>query len=205
MDSVDEKDEKEVTRQLTKEIAEGLGAPWKAELPTEDNWQYRILGENEAKLYISLLPTGYKNKKDRVSISGGLHVGHNGQYVEVYENNQKVYAGSITVALKRGVPAIVKEIQRRYLPEYLRILGLAIAKRDAENDYINTRRAKLEELAKIVGVDLSRWDRGYNNRDRESFSLGNIEVRVGSDVTLKISSLTMDETKAILKLVKGKQ
>jgi metal-sulfur cluster biosynthetic enzyme len=195
---IEEKDEDKVLRQLISEIAAGLGGNWKPEFPENDSWQYRIVGDGEAKLYLSLEPRGYRNKKDRINISGGIHVGHNGQYVTIYENNMPVTPGNITVAIKRGVPVIVNEIKRRYLPEYLRILGLAIAKRDQENKSVNERLEKLQALAAIIGEDLSRYGRGQNNRDLESFYRGNIKVRVGSDITLTIDSLTLNEAKGLL-------
>jgi len=60
--------------------------PWVFVGPIEDTYSvYLSNPENKARIYLQF--DGYE-KPSRLSISGYLHIGKNGQYVEVYEKGE---------------------------------------------------------------------------------------------------------------------
>lgn len=204
-------DNKELTV-LTQAVAESLGADWFVPEQEDCNWsrkiQHKVLN---ATLYVA--GDGY-NKPTKVNISGSMNVGEGNKYVEVYENVkrndythwERVSAGSISVTIARGPEVIAKEIKRRLLPEYLRILALANAQVEKDRQYKATKLFNLERMAKAAGVTLLKPDKDYIDR-RESFSIryGELygDVQAGEkDVEIKLHSLTLEQAEALLRFVK---
>lgn len=134
--------------ETTNAIAAGLGKPWTAEKPDGDNWQHVITNGDGGKLYVSIEQHGAQ--RGRVRVSGSLNVGRNGSYESVYENGNRVTSPDITVNPERGMEAIVKEIKRRLLPEYLRILAIAKAQVERHNEKLMAKRAVMARIAKIT-------------------------------------------------------
>lgn len=134
---------------------------WSFIEPTENTYSVQLRNAGKGRIYLQF--DGY-NEPTRLSISGGLHIGKNGQYVEVYDRGadgtgwNRVTAPSITVALSRDPIAIARDIARRFIPEYLRVLALAEAKIAADNAYESTIAANLQRLAKATGQHVNVED-----------------------------------------------
>lgn len=184
---------------IAREIAKALGKPWKYEEQTEPYPTHYIANGAEARIALHV-PW---SQPDRIAIGGSLNVGKNGQYITLYkQGGEREYVPEITVAVSRGVPKIVEEIKRRLLPEYERILALAIDKRNKDAAYQNRTRENLKTLAKITRTDLGK----YKDDERTSYSFytgeyhGEVRVSDG-DVTLHISSLNVEEAEKILRVI----
>ncbi len=141
---------------LTAEVAKALGDGWK--YTPEDSVYQTIQGENQASLSLHLTRTSYTKPSDRMTIGGSLNVGKGGSYVEVYEKGadgtgwNRASVSDITVAIARGPEAIAKEITRRFLPEYLRVLRLAQEKAKENNAWDAAVTANLKRLAQAAGT-----------------------------------------------------
>jgi hypothetical protein len=198
-----EKMDKQAIHIFSQKVAFELGSDWTVDFDDEGYVKYIKSLTSNAKLYLG---QRYGTKSTHVTISGTLHVGRDGQYVEVYEGTgsgwHRASAGEISVAIARGPAIIAKEIKRRFLPEYLRILALANAKVLADTAYETDVRLNLLRLAKAAGTtvafdDTNRWDK------REAFSLGIGEVygtihASQKTATLELRSLTIKQAEAIL-------
>jgi hypothetical protein len=208
-------EKREATISLAAAIAKELGAPWTYTRPTDPDTYVYIVGENGARIYVAL--SGSYDNPDRVEISGYLNIGRNRQYVNVYEKSasggwDRASVPSISVALKRGPEAITKEIQRRFLPEYLRIFALALAQLQKDNERDTRVLDNLKRLGKIVNAHVKE-DRdnghGYIEEQRTSVSIGYINVygtiTVSSDTaTLELRSLTIEQAERVLKALTDK-
>jgi hypothetical protein len=203
-----EKLTKQELNQLAQEIAENLGNDWFNSQDDEGYHKHLYQVGTNAKLYVS---QSYGTKSTHVVISGSLHVGRDGQYVEVYENVvdsrggftwERQSAGEISVAIARGPAVIAKEIQRRFLPHYLHVLALAEAKVVADTAYETDVRLNLRRLAKAADTtvtfdDTNRWDK----REAFSLSIGEVYGTVHASTktaTLELRSLTIKQAEAIL-------
>src|SRR4029077_333144 len=189
--------------QLTKDVAfflnEGDTTPAWTFKPMDEPYptQY-ISGPNEAELSIRI--ETYGSRKGRVEVHGNFHIGRNREFIDVREWNgsERAKLPEISVSGERGAQAIAKEIKRRFLPAYLPLLAKAIARRVEANTYEDKTRANLAMLAEIVGARLPE-DHG---RTTTYFTGGDIQVS-GDSITLKLSSLSVEQAKQILEMMKG--
>ena len=137
-----------------------------------------------------------------------MNVGKDGQFVQVYETGvdgkgwERAVLPKISVALSRGPEAIAKEITRRLLPEYLRILALGIAQAEKDNAYANAKAINLRVLAQAIG------EKAPQERDEKvNFSAGEAYGTIQANATtaeLHLRSLTIDQAQHILKFLKGR-
>lgn len=138
---------------------------------------------------------------------GGLHMHLNpynhagrvvirGSYPQGTWSNKRV--GAITVALARGPEAIVKEIKRRLLPEYLPSFAAASRAEQESLAYQARCTAALKELADVLGVAVYRdGQSAYYYRDNIS-----AEVRSVHDTSASLElSVPQELAKIILALV----
>ena len=207
-----EKMDKQAIHIFSEKVAFELGSDWTVDFDDEGYVKYIKSLTSNAKLYLS---QRYGTKSTHVTISGSLHVGRDGQYVEVYENVvdsrgdftwERQNAGEISVAIARGPAVIAKEITRRFLPHYLHVLALAEAKVLADTAYETDVRLNLLRLAHAAGTtvafdDTNRWDK----REVASISIGEVYGSIhASDktATLELRSLTIAQAEEILRLVR---
>jgi hypothetical protein len=173
--------------------------------PTEGGYQHKLVGSNEATLYLSLEGD---TKGDRIIVSGGFHIGtiSFGGYGAYVRPNSGV-PSDISVALARGEAAVAMEIRRRYLPVYLVALAEARAQRDADTAYIVKQQATLSRLALVAGNRTPDLQCAGSGRSHTvSLSIGEIYGDIeayGDSVTLKLRSMTLAQAEAVLKLLKG--
>jgi hypothetical protein len=163
-----------------------------------------ISGPNEAELAIRI--ETYGSRKGRVEVHGNFHIGRNREFIDVREWNhstsERCKLPEISVSGTRGAAAIAKEIKRRFLPEYLPLLQKAIEKRDAANAHEDKTRANLVTLAAIVNARVpEERDRTTTSFYHNDKAYGDIQC-CGDSVTLKLSSLTVEQAKRILTMLK---
>ena len=200
----------EALRAIAFSVALELGHPWMyTEQPAEEaSWQEYIRSTDTGmRIYFGLSSsTGY-DKNDRVEVSGLLNIGKDGQHVTLYEGSQRVSVPSITVARDRGDVAIAKAIKSRFLPEYTRIYGLALAKVAADKSYDTQVTANLQRLAKVSGTVLTTDTDKYRREERTSFTLSIGEVygtvqASNNTAQLELRCLTVAQAEHILQYLK---
>lgn len=173
--------------------------------PTEDTYSVYLRNGTDARIYLSF--DSY-NEPTRLSISGYLHIGKKGSYVEVYERGEdgtgwyKVSpAPSISVAIARGCAAIAKDIAKRFLPEYLRVFALAQTKVQSDADYEATIAANLQRLANVAKVTVREA-----GQKSFSFSTGESQYHTvavsANDADLKLDSLTFEQAEHIIRYLR---
>ncbi len=136
-----------------------------------------------------------------------LNVGKDGQYVQVYEKEadgkgwERAILPEISVALSRGSEAIAKEITRRLLPEYFRILALGIAQAEKDSAYANAKAVNFRVLAQAIG-EKEPQERDENVHFSAGEAYGTIQASA-TTAELHLRSLTIDQAQHILKFLKG--
>lgn len=193
--------EKDTLQTLAADIAKEIGAPWAVELQREYYPTIYVCHPDGRKISVRIK----WNKKTHISLSGALHIGRNGQYVQVYEGSKRFDVPTISVAIARGIPTICKEIGRRLLGKYTRIFEKAKARIAADEDYAGKRRANLTQLSAIVGGHEPKDDDTghtsyYHNNGR---GYGDIWCSPDS-CNLKLSSLSIETARQVLEVVAGK-
>lgn len=201
-------------------IAEALRAiaplkPWTFVEPTEDTYSVYLRNAGKARIYLQFDGYGHE-KPTRLSISGHLNIGKNNQYVEVYEMGAdgtgwyKASVPSITVTCAKNPEAIAKDIMRRFLPEYVRVLALAEDKLAKDTAYEAKIAANLLRLADVAGVEINSTEH-LNGRGevRKDFTLciGESQYHkvnvTDHDADLKLDSLTFEQAEYIIRYLKG--
>jgi hypothetical protein len=187
---------------LTAEIAKELGAPWKVRplRPDRDEENYPtrwIVNGEGAELWVRI--EEYGAQKGRVKVSGSLHI--NGQFQTVYENGNRASVPDISVNPERGVAVIAKEIKRRLLPDYLRVLAFALAQADRHNQQTKARQQAIRELLALTGGEAPDFSR---DADRDRFHLpghrsGTVTVHYDGSVNLERLSVSREEAEYILR------
>jgi hypothetical protein len=192
--------------QLTKDIAKELGGAWTFKPLDEPYPTQYISGPNEAEIAVRI--ETYGSRKGRVEINGNFHIGRDREFIDVREWNhstsERCKLPEISVSGTRGAVAITKEIKRRFLPEYLPLLQKAIEKRDAATSWEDKTRANLITLAAIVNASVpTERDRTTASFYHNDKAYGDIQCS-GDSISLKLSSLTMEQAKRILSMLAEK-
>lgn len=173
-----------ILNKLIYEVAKGLGEGW---YPRTGQVDYisEISGPNNASVWLRLEGD---TKGDRIEVSGGFYVGKERKH----EKPRSGYPANISVALSRGTDVLVKEIKRRFLPEYLPKLAEAQAQVAAENEYVRKVR---ENTLRVSGNE-----RGYLEIED-----GHGTVEASADtVSLKLYNLTVEQAVTVVNLLKRK-
>ena len=188
--------------------------PWTFAEPTEDVYSVYLRNAGQARIYLQFDSSKGYNMNDRVLVTGHMHIGKNGQYVEVYDRRadgmgwNKVSAPRITSALSRGCAAIAKDISKRFLPEYLRVLALAEAKVQADADYDASITANLQRLAKVAGVNVPTGQQRYGEVNKSfHFRVGESRYYTvtasAKDCSLKLDTLSLEQAEFIIRYLKS--
>jgi hypothetical protein len=165
--------------------------------PTEDGYQHKLVGPNEATLYLRL--EGNSNG-DRIAVSGGFHIGKGRYGNSEFVRPKSGVPSDISVALARGEKAIAKEINHRYLPKYLFALAEAVVQRDAEQLYTDKKMGNLRHLYNLTGANRT-LDAGTRAYLQVGEVYGHIETS-DNFATLELRCLTIQQAEAVIKLLK---
>ncbi len=196
--------------QLGKEVAAVLNLAhflgWEFVEPTEDTYQVYMLNRyTGARVYLGLSASKGYEVLDRVNVTGWFHVGKSGSFVEVRDNNVRVYP-EISIALSRGADAIAKDIAKRFLPVYLpafeRACEIALNERRYEQRITDT----LASVAITAGIPVPKPGQ-YNTELRREVGgkVGTVDVRIKAydgRVELKLDDLTLVQAQAVINYIK---
>jgi hypothetical protein len=188
---------------LAQDIAKELGQGWTFKPLDEPYPTQYISGPHEAEIAIRI--ETYGARKGRIEVHGNFHIGRNREFIDVrgwnHSTSERCKLPEISVSGNRGAAATAKEITRRFLPEYFPLLQQAIDKRDAAASWEDKTRANLVTLAAIVNasvpVERDRTTASFYRNDR---AYGDIQCS-GDSVSLKLSSLTMEQAKRVLAMI----
>lgn len=174
--------------------------PWTFVEPTEDTWSVYLRNAGNARIYVQFV--GYADNPERMEVSGNLNIGKNRQYVQLYENGNRVGVPTITVAVSRGCAAIAKDISKRFLPEYMRLFTMAETKVREEAKAKADIHANLQGLASAVGKSIPIDEAsGFNFSFGVSGVYGNVAA-FADDASLNIKNLTYAQAAHILKYLR---
>lgn len=135
----------EELQKLARDIARGLGPDWR--LSTKDGgWQCFIEGRDGMRLYVSPKDSCWFDPEGMITVSGDYPRGQHGIYGRRY--GQKM--PKIGVSVRRGVEAIVQDIQRRFLPHYVERYREAMEVKRQHDRAQDQAQAAAEELATIL-------------------------------------------------------
>ena len=188
--------------------------PWTFVEPTEDTYTVYLRNAGKARIYLQLESSKGYDLNDRILVTGHMHIGKNGSYVEVYEDRrgengtrwERVSAPRITVAVSKNPEAIAKDIAKRFLPEYLRVFALAEDKLAKDAAYECRIVTNLERLAECAGVPVA--PQNYRGEVNNQFTMRIGERQYHSvsvtdhDADLKLDSLTFEQAEHIIKYLK---
>ena len=111
----------------------------------------------------------------------------------------------IRVSADKGIGRIVRDIQKRFMPEYLRALELAEERIRAAKQYDDNRHAMLSRLGQIFNVEPARLNGTSGEWTLRTYNMSPYirELRVGgTDVELHLWSLPVGLAGKILIIIK---
>jgi hypothetical protein len=193
-------DERQRYHTLYTRIAELLPG-WTVETRNDANYNshFRLI-DGQGHVISLNLPSGADRGK--VHISG--HWPQNGQYgpfcspSEVREDSP-----SINCSLSRGYESIARDIQKRFLPEYLRIFVKCQERIAADNAYEARKAAnwqKLVDTGLILGkLHCGEWRGGV----AMNAGYGDVRMSSADSVQLDLRSLPIETAIRILRALKG--
>lgn len=174
-------------KKLARRIAAALGPDWNLREDV-DSWASPVIeGGDGATIYIHLT-------KGRLSISGG--------YPIEYRLTYGVERPCITVSAEKDAATIARDIQRRFLPGYLKTYRVAREHQlESERDEI-TRQDNLVLLAKEMGMP-ARNGRVYI--PTYSAGYGHAEIREGQprSVDFTLHGVPFDMALRIAAILRG--
>ena len=131
-------------------------------------------------------------------------------YVLPYEQRE-THLKRITIDASKPVERIVREIERRFLPEYRRLYGLCLAVVATQNAKLVTQASARDRLAAVVpGAVLQPSHAHRLDRDRTIYipsqnghSYGRIEIDPGGECVsrLELSNLSIDDAEWVLRFL----
>lgn len=155
----------------------------------------------KGRIYLDLTSSKGYDLYDRLAISGWFNIGKNNQYVQVCERGVRVGVPNITVARTRGCEAIAKEISKRFLPEYLRLLELADNQVQEGIRHDDALTAKLNRIAAVAKAKVYPSN-SSQVQDKVSVKIGQVygQIQVFEDnVNLHLSNLTTRQAETIIR------
>lgn len=201
------------TKRRYTELYEGVASHlpgWTVQVQPSDCWEgqwtYKLVSNVTGQaIHLSI-------KKGRVNVSGYWPQDVDGRYMSPRDVNAE--SPSIGVSLSRGVEAIATKIQRRLLKPYLTIWGLLTARVEQRKAYVNKKQTGWKAIIDSGYVVSPRGEAGVNGDPTASirfggssgdydYSRGYGDVRMTGDdsVEIKLSSLPVNVTLAILKVL----
>ena len=113
---------------------------------------------------------------------------------------------SINVSISRGVPVIVREIERRFLPEYTRIRQRLVDKLAAEIEWKSKQEAAFARIKEAVPTLREVNDPcagSYYPQNGSNGGYGTVKVNSGESVDIEFHSLSPEKALEALKVLCG--
>jgi hypothetical protein len=179
-------------KEMAPAVADGLG--WEL-VPRDDGHVVQMLAPEGFKVYFN---AGWSGGYDKVSISAGWPRDAEGRQVT---SSYDAKAPRINVSVTRKPGEIVKEIQRRILPEWIPMWNAAQERLSSSRKHESDTRGNAIKLAKIVGVVASEVDKDgqFSLYRSEIFPENLSEVEVSGDSVKLNIRCDMEDAEAILK------
>lgn len=119
----------------------------------------------------------------------------------------KIQKPSITISPDKTAEQIAKDIQRRFLPDYLDYRKRLDARIKETDDYESRTKTNLETLKKAKLTDYEEKQKRFSGYAKKGCEGARYEVKVsGTDVDVELHNLTVDQAEEILSIiVKGKR
>lgn len=186
-----------------------LAPSWEFVAATDDSgYVYLLQRKTGARIYLHLFCSKGYTIHDRIQITGWFNIGKNRSFVEVRDNNVRIYP-EISVSIAKNPEAIAKDIAKRFLPEYLSAFERALAIVAAENAYAHSVAVNLLALSAVAGFILPRHEETRSEVQREnSGSVNGYYVKITANARhdeqeLNIDRLTVEQAAYILKYLKA--
>lgn len=188
---------------LAKEVASFLpGWTWRGPLYEHTVETHAVIAREDGAS-ISINGNGWTSD-GRVSITPGLWPkSKKGEEFSPYR-----YSGEgsprITVAQGRPAKDIAREIERRFLPEYLPLYTKMLERRNATDVRQDSTQTASENLAKLVGGKVQGQERGDGEVHwyHEGATYGDAKSHDGGkEWNLQVHNLSYDKVARILKIV----
>ena len=167
---------------LTKEIAGHLGGPWVYGGQGTYSWQAKIVQSNDAEICIKA--TGVSDYR-RLFVAG------------IYPGNHLPFGTEhprITVAVSRGAEAIAKDIERRFLPQYLPLFEQNMQAKADDEEFRRKETAARDSLAEALDGEIV-FDHSIRFAGPDN-SYGTMTVG-GDTVTVELRSLGVESAKRL--------
>ena len=135
------------------------------------------------------------NGKGKASLRGHYPIDpHRTRFMNYNET-----APNIGLSLTKSVALIVKDIEKRFLPEYTELYNNVLIHKAEQEAYADKHQIEIDFVAGEMGKE--------SNTDGKIYSkIGDIRVEAKvyvDSTTLELDGLTREQVKAVLDLVKG--
>lgn len=171
----------------------------------ELHWSAQIDGPDGEELHVSL-------DGDKAVIYGSFKTRDvKGNYFDPHPEKRP----EIKVTAARGVVVIAREIKRRLLPEYVAAFARVRARLEQYNNYLSERRSDLETIL----AELDKPHEEASHRDGKAYGYIrpradvldprgepqeiSVEAEIHTTINLELRSLSVAQTIAVLRLLKG--
>jgi hypothetical protein len=196
----------EIAQQVASKLSLATQSVWAYQPPDDPTWS-----GNWAEI---VGPAGYNftlgwsdHRGERISITGHYPRSKNAYYSPrdcvPYDQRDSYKTPDITVAANRGIDVLVKEINRRFLPDY-RAAYAMVAKRVAQaDDYAQAKLDTIHKVAQGIGCNLEREHDGEVKPALYPHIDGVYQLRIEKDsVTIERLNLNADLAIDVLNLIK---
>jgi hypothetical protein len=161
----------------------------------------RLVSTSDPRMMIDFNMQSGANR-GKVHVSGHWpQGGDNMPYVSPRDVREE--SPSINVSYAKGYPAIARDIERRFLPNYRRIFALCLASIDAHNSY---EARKLANWQRVAAAKCLKQDYRHDQQ-RASINLpnsyGDVHMESADSVHLNMRSVPVDLAVAILAAIDG--
>ena len=193
---------------LAEQVAEALGKPWTTSPPLrfqggapvhayEPPQHLYLQGDGDERL--ELYFTRDSNMQ-RLTVEGRYPSTARGGFISIPHGMERP---EITVAISRGAAVIAKEIARRLLPEYRKVLARVQETKRRTDTYENSQDGNLKSFAAVFGTAPSADNlKNGSMRIGTPFSDVLIEVEAFDDsVNMKLRSVPIEKALLLAQLL----
>jgi hypothetical protein len=128
-------------------VAAALGSDWTVSRPAGHDYPSGVTISDGVRELHFYLPSN----ADKVDMSGIYPDARSA--VTLYEKGERVERPRIGFSVKRPAPAIARDIERRFLPDYDRVRALVVERLDADAAAAARQTAAVSALAVTLGVE----------------------------------------------------
>lgn len=211
---MEQRTKSEAIEALTREVAEGLGDGWSVKTydPVEyEHGRASDIVHTDGRSFDLHLPDYPHSDVGKVAVSPNWPRTDDSPGSFATASPSNLYnptetSPSIKVSLSRGVPVLVREIQRRFLPEYTRIWQRLSEKVLADKHWESKRRAVFDEIRAAGGGLLDRPDHTEDHRtriDAGTYGYGDVRVNGPDSVTIELRSIKPELAITIIRAIRA--